>query len=59
YGAQLHIYTPTGQLIQSNTLNQNVLQQRVYLHDLTNGVYFVHFTYNGQHVGTERLSVVK
>ncbi|MEZ4915487.1 MAG: T9SS type A sorting domain-containing protein [Chitinophagales bacterium] len=51
----MNIYNTTGQVIQSNKLNPKLLQQRIFLNDLANGVYFVNFTYNGQHVATREV----
>lgn len=53
------IYTATGQLIQSFTYNSKLLQQRVFLNDLANGVYLIQVGNGSKTLGFKRLTVVR
>ena len=55
----MSVYTTTGQLVKSYTLDANRYQQRIFLEDITNGVYLLNFTLDGTSIGNERLSVVR
>lgn len=56
---QMKIYSTTGQLIKVYSLNSQLYQERIFLGELSNGVYLLQFTIDGQVLGNERLSVVR
>jgi len=57
--ATLNIYTTTGQLIKSYSLNLNRIQEKVNIGDLANGVYLLNFMIDGRSAGNQRLSLIK
>jgi hypothetical protein len=57
--ASLAIYTTTGQLIKTYSLNPNLIQEKILLGDLANGVYLLSISVDGRSVGFERLSIIK
>jgi len=57
--ATLMVYTTTGQLIKTYSLNPKLIQEKILLGDLANGVYLLSFSVDGRSVGYERLSIIK
>ena len=56
---QVQFYNMTGQLVHTTSLNPRLYQERLYIGDLSNGVYLMRFMVDDQVVGYERVSVVK
>lgn len=57
--AKVGIYATTGQLIKVASLNTALYQQRLFVDELSNGVYLLNFTLDGKSIGNKRLSVVR
>ena len=53
------VYTPTGRLTATYSLNPNLYQQRIFVNELANGIYILNFMLDGQSIGNKRLSVVR
>ncbi|MFT4969483.1 MAG: hypothetical protein ACI9O4_001230 [Chitinophagales bacterium] len=53
------VYATTGRLIKTYSLNPKLYQQRIFVDELSNGVYLLNFTVDGKGIGNKRLSVVR